>query len=164
MPTKPPAIVHSHYRPKRARKQVTAIAAICCAVSACAAPGPDWAALRNQANEVRAQCAAAESRNGHLAGERCAAPKVHDIYAKAGVADIDLLDAYQAKREAIAEREDVGQITETEANAEIAQARADGISALQARVNERTRTTAAILSATPTPMTCTTFGVTTTCY
>jgi hypothetical protein len=164
MPTKPPAIVHSHYRPKRARKRVTAIAAICCAVSACAAPGPDWAALRNQANEVRAQCAAAESRNGHLAGERCAAPKVHDIYAKAGVADIDLLDAYQAKREAIAEREDVGQITETEANAEIAQARADGISALQARVNERTRTTAAILSATPTPMTCTTFGVTTTCY
>ena len=46
----------------------------------------------------------------------------------------------------------------------IAQARADGISALQARVNERTRTTAAILSATPTPLTCTTFGVTTTCY
>ena len=98
-------------------------------------------------------------------GSGAPAPKVHDIYAKAGVADIDLLDAYQAKREAIAEREDVGQITETEANAEIAQARADGISALQARVNERTRTrTAAILSATPTPMTCTTFGVTTTCY
>jgi hypothetical protein len=96
--------------------------------------------------------------------ERCAAPKVHDIYARAGVGDIDLLDAYQAKREAIAEREDVGQITETEANAEIAQARADGISALQVRVNERTRTTAAILSATPAPMTCTTFGVTTTCY
>lgn len=93
-----------------------------------------------------------------------AQPKVHDIYARAGVGDIDLLDAYQAKREAIAEREDVGQITETEANAEVAQARADGISVLQARVNERTRTTAAILSATPTSMTCTTFGVTTTCY
>jgi hypothetical protein len=120
--------------------------------------------LRNQANEVRAQCAAAESGNGHLAVERCAAPKVHDIYASAGVRDIDLLDTYQAKREVIAEREDAGQITETAANAEIAQARTDGISALQARINERTRTTAAILSATPPPMTCTTFGATTTCY
>jgi hypothetical protein len=145
--------------------RVITIAAICCtAASACAAPGPDWVALANQANEVRAQCAAAESGNGHLAVERCAAPKVHDIYAKGDAADIDLLDAYQAKREAIAEREDGGQITETEAKAEIAQARADGISALRARFNERARTTASILSATPTPMTCTTFGVTTTCY
>ncbi len=145
--------------------RVVAITAICCAASACAAaPGPDWAALRNQANEVRAQCAAAQAGNGHLAVERCADPKVHDIYARGGVGDIDLLDAYQAKREVIAEREDNRQITETEANAEIAQARTDGISALQARLNERARTSAAILSATPPPMTCTTFGATTTCY
>jgi hypothetical protein len=99
-----------------------------------------------------------------LALERYAAPKVQDIYAKGDAANIDLLDAYQSKRETIAEREDGGPITETEANAEIAKARADGISALRARFHERARTTASILSAMQTPVTCTTFSVTATCH
>lgn len=74
---------------------------------------------------------------------------------------MDLIDAYGAQREAIAERLDHHQISEIEANAEFSTARARINSEMQRRAASRAATAAAIISTMP--VRCTTFGATTTC-
>jgi hypothetical protein len=140
-------------------RSITLIAVVA-AVIGCVPAGPDWATLRQVVDMKRAQCAA-DHPQSHLAIEHCTSKYAHEVYAAAGVRDMDLLDAYGAQREVIAERLDHGQISETEANAEIATTRALINSEMQQRAASRAATTAAILSTMP--VTCTTFGATTTC-
>lgn len=89
------------------------------AVTGCVSAGPDWAAIRQAIDAKRAQCAL-DHPQSHLATEHCTSEYAHKVYAAAGVREMDLIDAYGAQREAVAERLDHGQISQTEANAEIA--------------------------------------------
>jgi hypothetical protein len=130
----------------------------------CAPSGTDWGAIARRAELTRKSCEA-ELANGNfktrLAVERCANRTIRAEYAAFGFRDIDLIDAYFAKREAVAARLDSGTTTDLEARAEIASARSAEISEMESRQNGRTAAAAAILSTMP--VTCTTFGAVTTC-
>ncbi len=123
---------------------------------------PDWGAVKVQADGVRATCGSWYAREARLAVERCAAGSIRLLYVRAGLRDMDILDAYLAERQAIAERQDAGQITEVEANAEMAQARAVADSAAQTRGGEREAMATALAPALP-PVTCSTYRAVTTC-
>jgi hypothetical protein len=118
--------------------------------------GPDWPAIAQQAAALRASCES-QLTSGivktHLAVERCANPPIRNLYVQAGWPDIDVLDAYLAKREAIASQWDRGAITPLQARAELAQALVDQNSELQRRYAERNASLRA-----PTPMICTRLG------
>lgn len=118
--------------------------------------GPDWPAIAQQAANLRASCEHALTSGivkTHLAVERCANPKIRNLYVQAGWPDIDVLDAYLAKREAIASQWDRGAITPLQARADLAQARVDENSELQRRYAARSATLRA-----QTPMICTRMG------
>ncbi len=114
--------------------------------------GPDWAAIGQQAANLRAGC---ESQfdsgviRTHLAAERCANPPILDLYAKAGWPDIDVLNAYLAKREAIAAQWDHNAIGPEQARAEMAQALVDQNSEIQHRVADRATASAALRATMP---------------
>jgi hypothetical protein len=135
-----------------------AIAALIATVflaSGCA-PGPDWTAIAQQAAQLRAGCES-QYKSGviktALATEQCANPPIRDLYASAGFPDIDVIDAYFARREAIAAQIDRKAIPPEEARAEFAQALVDENTALQQRAASR-----AMVDAASTPMFCNRLG------
>jgi hypothetical protein len=118
--------------------------------------GPDWPAIAQQAANLRASCEhelASGIVKTHLAVERCANPPIRNLYVQAGWPDIDVLDAYLAKREAIASQWDRGAITPLQARADLAQALVDQNTELQRRYAARSTALRA-----PTPMICTRMG------
>jgi hypothetical protein len=87
----------------------------------CAPPAPaDPNRLVGPSVAIRAQC---ESRPTHLERERCANPRILELYRTYGNAPMDVAGAYLVRREAIAEKMDKGTISETEGEAEMADAR-----------------------------------------
>lgn len=116
------------------------------------AVGPDWGAIGQQADQLRAGCESqhtAGTIKTALATEQCANPPIHNLYASARYPDIDVLDAYFAKREAIAAQLDRRAISPEDAKAEFAQALVDRNTALQQRVTNRAQGLAAINSTMP---------------
>src|ERR1700722_17398226 len=70
---------------------------------------PDWAAINQQAQQIRAACEsqhAAGTIKTSFATEQCANGSIRNLYVSAGFPDMDVLDAYFARREAIAAQED----------------------------------------------------------
>jgi hypothetical protein len=133
-------------------------------VSACAPAGPNWAAIKQQADSIRAQCEsqfASGVIKTYLATEQCANPSIKNLYASAGLRDMDILNALLAKREAYAAQLDRKSISYQDERALIATAIADANSQVQQRSTNRAVTGAAIMSTMP--VTCTTIGYTTTC-
>lgn len=120
------------------------------------APGPDWTAIAQQAAQLRAGCES-QYKSGiiktALATEQCANPPIRDLYARAGFPDIDVIDAYFARREAIAAQIDRNAISPEEARADFAQALVDENTALQQRAASR-----AMVDAASTPMFCNRLG------
>ncbi len=117
----------------------------------CAA-GPDWAAISQQATQIRANCES-QHPDSALAAEQCANGPIRTLYASAGFPDMDVIDAYVAQREAIAERLDSRTISLREARAEYAQALAQENTMLQQRAANR-----AAVAAASTPMFCNRIG------
>jgi hypothetical protein len=130
-------------------------------LTGCVRP-PDWGAVKVQADGVRATCESWYAREGRLPVERCTTGVIRLLYVKAGLRDMDILDAYWAQRQAIAARQDAGQISAVAADAEISQARADADFAAQARGSERAAMAVALAPARP-PVTCSTYRAVTTC-
>ncbi|HLI22725.1 MAG TPA: hypothetical protein VKV32_16505 [Stellaceae bacterium] len=130
---------------------VAALIASAAALGGCAT-GPDWAAIGQQAGQLRAGCES-QYKSGiiktALATEQCANGPIRDLYARAGFLDMDVLDAYFARREAIAAQIDRKAIPPEEARAEFAQALVDENTALQQRAASR-----AMSYAASTPMFC----------
>lgn len=120
------------------------------------APGPDWAAIGQQAAQLRAGCES-QYKSGviktALATEQCANPPIRDLYASAGFPDMDVIDAYFARREAIAAQIDRKAIAPEEARADFAQALVDENTALQQRAASR-----AMVDAATAPMLCDRLG------
>jgi hypothetical protein len=115
--------------------------------------GPDWNALNQQAAQIRAACDsqhAAGTIKTALATEQCANPQIHNLYAGAHFTDLDVIDAYLAKREAVAAQEDRKAIGPEDARAQLAQALVDQNSTLQQRLANRATTYAAAYSTLPT--------------
>ena len=121
-------------------------------ITAGCAAGPDWAAIGQQAQSINNGC---ESQFGagtiktHLGVEQCANPPIRDLYAKAGWPDMDVLDAYLARREAIAASWDRNVITPEEARAQFAEAVVAQNTELQHRYADRAVSTAAWRSSFP---------------
>jgi hypothetical protein len=123
------------------------------ALSGCAAlTGPDWRAISQQSEQIRAGC---ESQFGagiiktHLATEQCSSAPIRDLYASNGWPDMDVLDAYLAHREAIAEQWDRRAISDQQARAQLAQAVADQNTQLQYRAANRAMGAAAARASMP---------------
>lgn len=126
--------------------------------------GPDWPAISLQAEALRAGCEsqlASGTLKTHLAAEQCANPSIHNLYAKSGWLDIDVLDAFLARREAIAEQWDRHAITAEEARAQFAEATVAQNTELQHRAADRAVGSAAMRSAQP--LICTRVGTTFIC-
>jgi hypothetical protein len=148
-------------RPRRFRAGLTATATrlqqslLCVAFLAtgCAAlTGPDWTAIGQEAAQLRAGCEsqfASGAIKTHLATEQCANPPIHNLYAQAGLPDMDVLDAYFARRESTAEQWDRRAIAPEEARAQFAQEAADMNSQLQNRAANRAVGAAAMRSTMP---------------
>jgi hypothetical protein len=120
---------------------------------------PDWNVLQQQAAQIRAACDsqhAAGTIKTALATEQCANPPIHKLYADAHFFDLDVIDAYLAKREAIAAQQDRKAIGPEDTRAQLAQALVDENTALQQRSTNRAVTTAASYS--PLPLVCNHFG------
>lgn len=104
--------------------------------------GPSWDALNQQAAQIRAACESqheAGTIKTALATEQCANPQIDNLYAGVHFIDLDVIDAYLAKREAIAAQEDRNAIAPEDARAQLAQALVDQNSTLQQRnVNRAT--------------------------
>jgi hypothetical protein len=131
-------------------------------LSGCATPHPDWGAVKVQADGVRATCERWYARVGRFTVERCATGSIRLLYVEAGLPDMDILDAYWAQRQAIAARQDAGQISALAADAEMAQARAVADSEAEARGSERAAMVLALAPAVPPPA-CSTYRGVTTC-
>ena len=130
---------------------LTALLGAALLLAGCAS-GPDWNAIGQQAQSINAGC---ESQFGsgiiktHLGVEQCANPPIRDLYGKAGWPDMDVLDAYLARRESIAEQWDRKAITDEEAHAQFAQAAVTQNSELQHRYADRAVSAAAWRSTFP---------------
>src|SRR5262249_34543408 len=72
-----------------------------------------------------------------LATEQCANTQIRNLYAANGFPDMDVLDAYLARREAIAAAEDRGTISPEEARAQFAEAQVQQNTSLQQRAGSR---------------------------
>ena len=110
-------------------------------LTGCLAAPKDPNRLLGPTAMIGAQCA---SEPTHLARERCANPRIAALYAADGNDPADVAAAYFARREAIAERMDRGEISEAEGNAELAEARVAANAEAQRR---RPRTTVCTTSA-----------------
>jgi len=137
-------------------KRLRTLARLCilaALLSGCAAlTGPDWQAISQQSAQLRAGCEsqfAAGTIKTHLATEQCANAPIRNLYASNGWPDMDVLDAFLARREAIADQWDRHAITEAEARADFAQAAADQNTQLQSRAASRAVGAAAIRSTMP---------------
>lgn len=122
------------------------------ALLAAGCAGVDWASISQQATGLRASCESQLTSGAiktRLAAEQCANPAIHDLYARAGWPDMDILDAYLAKREAIAAQWDRNAISPEEARAELAQANVVQNSELQQRATNRAAGVAALRANMP---------------
>jgi hypothetical protein len=125
---------------------------------------PNWQAIAQRSNQTRKSCEAelaSGNLKNHLEVEQCANPSIRADYAAAGDPDMDLVDEYLTRREAIAAQLDRGAIPVTEAAAERASAAATANSEAERRETGRAARAAAIMSTMP--VTCTKFGAVTTC-
>jgi hypothetical protein len=104
------------------------------ALVACAAP--NWTMLDQQAFTIRAACER-QHNNGliptELGTERCANSTIHQLYADAHYPQMDVLDRYLARREAIAFAVDRKTIAPSDAPVKLAEAETEQIAALQQR-------------------------------
>ena len=116
-------------------------------LAACA-PAPDWPAIAQQATQIHATCETQHAESA-LAAEQCANSQISNLYASAGFPDMDVLDAYLAKREAIAARKDRHMISAEDARADFAQALAEENTFLQQRAASRAQ-----LAASTSPFFC----------
>ena len=66
-----------------------------------------------------------------LGTERCANGSIHELYASAGYPQMDVLDRYLARREAIAAAVDRHAIPPADAHLRLAKAQTEQVSALQ---------------------------------
>jgi hypothetical protein len=102
------------------------------ALGACAVP--NWTTIDQQAFTIRAACER-QHNNGlidsELATERCANPTIHRLYADSNYPQMDVLDQYLARREAIANAVDRKTIAPSDAPIKRAEAETEQVSALQ---------------------------------
>lgn len=80
---------------------------------------PDWAPVHQQASALSDACARQHAQR--VAAVACATPKVRAAYAAAGWPHMDLIDAHWIQLAAIAEKEDRGTVTRTEARGLVAE-------------------------------------------
>jgi hypothetical protein len=113
-------------------------------LNACAPPTPDWHAIGQQAVQIHATCES-QHPDSALAAEQCANPQIGNLYAGAGFPDMDVLDAYLTKREAIAARKDRRIISAEDARADFAQALAEENTLLQQRAASRAQLAASTM-------------------
>jgi hypothetical protein len=102
------------------------------ALGACAAP--NWTTIDQQAFTIRAACERQRDNgliDSELATERCANPTIHRLYADAHYPQMDVLDQYLARREAIAFAVDRKTIAPSDAPVKLAEAEAEQVAALQ---------------------------------
>ena len=102
------------------------------ALAACAAP--NWTTIDQQAFTIRAACER-QHNNGliptALATERCANGTIRRLYADSNYPQMDVLDQYLARREAIANAVDRRTIAPNEAPVKLSEAETEQVSALQ---------------------------------
>ena len=96
--------------------------------------------------KIRKECAPLPT---HLAQERCANPRILALYQAEANDEMDIATAYFARREAIAEKMDRGEITETEGRAEISEAMVVANTEVQRRSQTRFAVNATIRSTAP---------------
>jgi hypothetical protein len=101
-------------------------------LTACAAP--NWTTIDQQAFTIRAACER-QHNNGliptALATERCANGSIHDLYADAHYPQMDVLDQYLARREAIAFAVDRKTVAPNDAPVKLAEAETEQVFALE---------------------------------
>jgi hypothetical protein len=105
-------------------------------------PLPDWRAIAQQSMQIHAACGS-QHPDSALATEQCANPQIENLYTSNGFPDMDVVDAYLAKREAIAAQKDRHLISAEDARAAFAQALAEENTFLQQRAASRAQFTAA---------------------
>lgn len=110
-------------------------------LAACTPP-PDWRAIAQQSMQIHAACES-QHPDSALAAEQCANGQISNLYTSAGFPDMDVVDAYLAKREAIAAKKDRHLISAEDARADFAQALADENTLLQQRAASRAQLAAA---------------------
>jgi hypothetical protein len=110
-------------------------------LSACTPP-PDWRAIAQQSAQIHATCES-QHPDSALATEQCANSQISNLYTSAGFPDMDVVDAYLAKREAIAAQKDRHLISAEDARADFAQALAEENTLLQQRAASRAQFVAA---------------------
>ncbi len=133
-------------------KRLSTVAIFALSLAACAT-GPSVDAINQQALQIRTGCDAQHTAGtipSNLATEQCASGPIHDLYANAKFGDLDVLEAYQARREAIAAQLDRKAIPPEEAKAQLAQARVEMNSEVQRRQSNRAVSAAAAYSTFPT--------------
>jgi hypothetical protein len=105
-------------------------------------PLPDWHAVAKQSEQIHAICET-QHPDSALATEQCANSQIGNLYKSVGFPDMDVIDAYLAKREAIAARKDRKIISTEDARADFAQALAEENTLLQQRAASRAQLNAA---------------------
>ena len=121
-------------------------------VSACIPAERDWNAVAQQAEAIRTYCEKqflSGVLGSELATEQCANPAIRSLYAGAEFRDIDILDAYLAKREALAAQLDRKAISPEDEMVLISNAKTEAYSAIQQRANARAVAPAAVMSTMP---------------
>ena len=151
--SRPAAFLRRAEPPKRRRKtRSLRHLALLSALFTAGCATTNWPAISQQATNLRASCESqltSGTLKTHLAAERCANPTILDLYAKAGWPDMDILEAYLARREAIASQWDRNAITAEEARADFAQANVQQNSELQQRAANRVASDAALRASMP---------------
>jgi hypothetical protein len=121
-----------HHRRLSQRLAAAAALLLLPVLGGCAA-APDWPTVDRQAFTIRAACER-QRRDGliatELATERCANTSIHWLYGDAGYPQMDVLDRYLARRDAIAAAVDRGTITAADAYVKLAEARTEQNAAL----------------------------------
>jgi hypothetical protein len=92
--------------------------------------------------QIHAACESQHPESA-LATEQCANSQIENLYAANGFPDMDVVDAYLAKREAIAAQKDRHLISAEDARAAFAQALAEENTFLQQRAASRAQLNAA---------------------
>jgi hypothetical protein len=105
-------------------------------------PLPDWRAIAKQSEQIHAVCETQHPESA-LATEQCANSQIGNLYVTSGFPDMDVINAYLTKREAIAARKDRKIISEEDARADFAQALAEENTLLQQRSASRAQMAAA---------------------
>jgi hypothetical protein len=101
-------------------------------LAACAAP--NWTTLDQQAFTIRAACERQHNDgliSTELGTERCANGTIHRLYADSHYPQMDVLDQYLARREAIAFAVDRKTIAPSDAPVKLAEAETEQVAALQ---------------------------------